>query len=56
MANLADLMDRQIALFIDARYNNWLPPNLSGATVPSMAINYGLKALQISCSARLPKH
>ena len=51
VANLADLMDRQIALLVDARYNNGLPSNLSGATGARMAINHGLKALQISCSA-----
>ncbi|NMM28950.1 MAG: aromatic amino acid lyase [Glaciimonas sp.] len=51
VANLADLMDRQIALLVDTRYNNGLPPNLSGATGARRAINHGLKALQISCSA-----
>ena len=51
VANLADLMDRQIALLVDTRYNNGLPSNLSGATGERRAINHGLKALQISCSA-----
>jgi histidine ammonia-lyase len=51
VANIADLLDRQMALLVDTRYNNGLPPNLSAATGPRAAINHGLKALQISVSA-----
>lgn len=51
VANLADLMDRQLALLVDARYSHGLPANLSGASGPRAAINHGLKALQISVSA-----
>jgi histidine ammonia-lyase len=51
VANIADLLDRQLALLVDTRYNHGLPPNLSGATGPRAAINHGLKALQISVSA-----
>jgi histidine ammonia-lyase len=51
VANLADLLDRQMALLVDTRYNNGLPANLSGAQGPRLAINHGLKALQISVSA-----
>jgi len=51
IANLADLMDRQMALLVDSRYNHGLPANLSGAQGPRAAINHGLKALQISASA-----
>jgi len=51
VANLADLLDRQMALMVDARYNHGLPANLSGAEGPRAAINHGLKALQISASA-----
>ena len=51
VANLADLMDRQMALLVDARYNHGLPANLSGASGPRRPINHGLKALQISASA-----
>ncbi|SMC18589.1 histidine ammonia-lyase [Andreprevotia lacus DSM 23236] len=51
IANVADLLDRQMALLVDARYNNGLPANLSGASGPTAAINHGLKALQISASA-----
>jgi histidine ammonia-lyase len=51
VANLADLMDRQLALLVDARFNNGLPANLSGATGARAAINHGLKAVQIAVSA-----
>ncbi|PRC95152.1 HAL/PAL/TAL family ammonia-lyase [Solimicrobium silvestre] len=51
VANLADLLDRQMALLVDSRYNHDLPSNLSGAVGPRAAINHGLKALQISASA-----
>jgi histidine ammonia-lyase len=51
VANLADLLDRQMALLVDSRYNNGLPANLSGAQGPRAAINHGLKGLQISASA-----
>jgi histidine ammonia-lyase len=51
VANLADLLDRQMALLVDRRYNNGLPANLSGMQGPRAAINHGLKALQISASA-----
>ncbi|MBE0474876.1 histidine ammonia-lyase [Rhodoferax sp.] len=51
VANIADLMDRQLALLVDTRYNHGLPPNLSGAVGPRAAINHGLKAVQISVSA-----
>ena len=51
VANLADLLDRQLALLVDARFNHGLPSNLSAARGPRSAINHGLKALQISVSA-----
>ena len=51
VANIADLLDRQMALMVDQRYNNGLPANLSGASGPRASINHGLKALQISASA-----
>lgn len=51
VANLADLMDRQMALMVDSRYNHGLPANLSGMDGNRAAINHGLKALQISVSA-----
>jgi len=51
VANLADLMDRQLALLVDTRYNHGLPGNLSGASPERAAINHGLKAVQIGASA-----
>jgi len=51
VANLADLMDRQLALLVDTRYNAGLPANLSGMEGERTAISHGLKALQISVSA-----
>ncbi|RZI60724.1 MAG: aromatic amino acid lyase [Rubrivivax sp.] len=51
VANVADLLDRQLALLVDTRYNHGLPSNLSGASGERAAINHGLKALQISVSA-----
>jgi len=51
VANLADLMDRQMAQLVDTRYNQGLPANLSGSIGQRAAINHGLKALQISMSA-----
>ncbi len=51
VANLADLMDRQMALLVDTRYNNGLPANLTGVEGERARISHGLKALQISVSA-----
>lgn len=51
VANVADLLDRQLALLVDTRFNHGLPSNLSGAGGARAAINHGLKALQISVSA-----
>jgi histidine ammonia-lyase len=51
VANLADLMDRQLALLVDDKFNNGLPRNLSGATSERAPINHGFKAVQISSSA-----
>jgi len=51
VANVADLLDRQLALLVDTRFNHGLPANLSGATGARAPINHGLKALQISVSA-----
>lgn len=51
VANLADLMDRQLALLVDPRTSNGLPPNLSGASESRASVNHGFKALQIGTSA-----
>ena len=51
VANLADLMDRQLALLVDSKYNHGLPQNLSGSCGERAPINHGFKAVQIGSSA-----
>jgi len=51
IANLADLMDRQMALLVDTKFNHGLPSNLSGSDADRASINHGLKAVQIGVSA-----
>ncbi len=51
VANLADLMDRQLALLVDTKFSNGLPANLSGATGERRQINHGFKAVQIAVSS-----
>jgi len=51
VANIADLLDRQLALLVDSRFNNGLPSNLSGAEGERAALNHGFKAVQIAVSA-----
>ncbi|AYC34586.1 aromatic amino acid lyase [Pseudomonas cavernae] len=51
IGNLADLLDRQLALLVDVRYNHGLPSNLSGAPAETAMINHGFKAVQIGASA-----
>src|SRR5690606_31030249 len=51
VGNVADLLDRQLALLVDTRYNHGLPSNLSGAPAATAMINHGFKAVQIGTSA-----
>ena len=51
VGNVADLLDRQLALLVDTRFNNGLPSNLSGAEGERAALNHGFKAVQIAVSA-----
>ena len=51
VANLADLMDRQLALLVDSKFNHGLPQNLSGSVGERSTINHGFKAVQIGSSA-----
>ncbi len=51
VANIADLLDRQMATLVDVKFNNGLPANLSGVEGPRTSINHGLKAVQIGASA-----
>ena len=49
-ANMADLMDRQLAMLVDVKYNRGLPSNLTGA-MRNVSCNHGFKAVQIAVSA-----
>lgn len=51
VANLADLMDRQLALLVDTKFNNGLPSNVSAASPDRKMLNHGFKALQIGVSS-----
>jgi len=51
VGNVADLLDRQLALLVDVRYNHGLPSNLSGAPAERAMLNHGFKAVQIGASA-----
>lgn len=51
VANIADLLDRQVALAMDPATSAHLPANLSGACADTLCINHGFKAVQIACSA-----
>lgn len=48
IANISDLVDRQIALLVDEKFNNGLSSNLTGH---ANGINHGLKGVQILASA-----
>jgi histidine ammonia-lyase len=50
VANIADLLDRQLAVLVDEKFNRGLPPNLSGSAEPP-GLNHGFKAVQIGASA-----
>ncbi len=51
VANLADLMDRQMAQLTDPKFNHGLPANLSGASGDQAVLNHGFKAVHIAMSA-----
>ncbi len=51
VANLADLMDRQLALLCNPVTSAGLPANLVGVPEPAARAHFGFKAMQISCSA-----
>lgn len=51
VANIADLLDRQLACLVDTKMNNGLPANLSGAATDRRMLNHGFKAVQIGVSA-----
>jgi histidine ammonia-lyase len=51
IANIADLMDRQLAQLVDNKMNHGLPRNLTGAKADRLPLNHGFKAVQIAVSA-----
>ncbi|MCF1427577.1 MAG: aromatic amino acid ammonia-lyase [Shewanella sp.] len=51
IANIADLLERQMAQLMDYKFNNGLPFNLTGAEGKRKPINHGFKAVQIGASA-----
>ncbi|WP_413282787.1 HAL/PAL/TAL family ammonia-lyase [Vibrio sp. MA40-2] len=51
VANVADLLDRQLAQLCDYKFNNGLPYNLTGASEDILPINHGFKAVQIGVSS-----
>jgi histidine ammonia-lyase len=51
VANLADMMDRQIASLVDEKFNKGLPANLVKSAKGEENINHGFKAVQIGVSA-----
>jgi histidine ammonia-lyase len=51
VANLADLVDRQLALLCNPLTSNGLPANLVARAGPERAAHHGFKAMQISASA-----
>jgi histidine ammonia-lyase/phenylalanine ammonia-lyase len=54
LANLCDLMDRQLELVVDEKFNAGLTPNLIpefGPDHPEAGLHHGFKGMQIGCSA-----
>jgi histidine ammonia-lyase/phenylalanine ammonia-lyase len=54
LANLADLMDRQLELVVDEKFNAGLTPNLIPdfpPEHPEAGLHHGFKGMQIGCSA-----
>jgi phenylalanine ammonia-lyase len=54
LANLCDMIDRQLELVVDEKFNAGLTPNLIPrfeATHPEAGLHHGFKGLQLCCSA-----
>jgi len=54
VANLCDLMDRQLELLVDEKFNAGLTPNLIARVAPGdpqAGLHHGFKGMQLSCSA-----
>ena len=53
-ASVADLLDRQVELMVDEKFNNGLTPNLIPRTADhdwDAGLHHGFKGMQIACSA-----
>jgi histidine ammonia-lyase/phenylalanine ammonia-lyase len=54
VASVADLMDRQLELIVDEKYNQGLTPNLIPDLPdgdPERGLNHGFKGMQLACSS-----
>jgi len=51
VANVADLLDRQMAMLCNPMLNNGLPADLVDPANAARAASHGFKAMQITCSA-----
>jgi histidine ammonia-lyase len=51
LAQIADLLDRQMALLVDTRFNRGLPSNLTKAQGDQHVKHHGFKGMQITASA-----
>lgn len=54
VANLCDLLDRQLELVVDEKFNNGLTPNLIpffDEDDPEAGLHHGFKGMQLCCSA-----
>ena len=54
VANIADLLDRQLALLVDERFSNGLPTNLAPLAAGDeieAGLHHGFKGMQLACSA-----
>jgi histidine ammonia-lyase/phenylalanine ammonia-lyase len=54
VASIADLLDRQLELVVDEKFNNGLTPNLIPRHAPTdwrAGLHHGFKGMQIACSS-----
>lgn len=54
VANIADLLDRQLELIVDEKFNNGLTPNLIPKVIvddSEAGLHHGFKGMQLACSA-----
>lgn len=51
LADIADLLDKQLSLLVDEKFNKGLPPNLAYIKKDEPFIKHGFKAVQITSTA-----